>query len=103
MIRTRTARLTAGIVLAVATLVTPLAALAGTAAASTPPPNSPQQVASGINVASLPGVTAFPALPADHAQETVSFVLRERNIFALETDVQFGLRNYLSVSQFAST
>ncbi len=102
MIRTRTARLTAGIVLAVATLVTPLAALAGPAAASTPPPNSPQQVASGINVASLPGVTAFPGVPAD-TQETVSFVLRERNIFALETDVQFGLRNYLSVSQFAST
>ena len=83
--------------------MTPLAALAGPASAATssPGPNTLQSVPSGINVASLPGATVFGNTPAD-TPETVSFVLRERNINALKASVTLGVRNYLSVSQFAS-
>jgi kumamolisin len=103
MIRSRKARWSAGIVLGVAALMTPLAVAAGpaSAAAATPGPNTPEQVASGINVASLPGVTVFPGVPAD-TPETVSFILREQNLPSLEIAVEGGVRNYLSVSQFAS-
>jgi kumamolisin len=97
----RTARLSAGIALGVATALTPLA-IAGSASAATPSPTAPQKVASGINVAALPGATAFGDTPAS-TPETVSFILRERNVSALETAAQAGIRNYLSVSQFATT
>jgi kumamolisin len=101
MIHLRKARLSAGIVLGVAALIAPLAALAGPASASSPGPNTPEPVSSGINVASLPGVTVYPGVPAD-TPETVSFVLRERNLSSLETQVQQGVKTYLSVSQFAA-
>ena len=96
----RKARLWAGIMLGVAAATAPLALLSGTALAS-PGPNTPEQVASGINVAALPGVTVFPGVPAD-TPETVSFILREQNLAQLESQVEAGVRNYLSVSQFAS-
>jgi kumamolisin len=102
MIFSRKARLAAGIVLGVAATIAPLAALSGTASAASPGPNTQEPVASGINVASLPGVTVYPGVPAD-TPEAVSFVLRERNVSALESQVEAGVRNYLSVSQFAST
>ncbi len=102
MICSRAARLSAGIVLGVAALVAPLAAFAGPASASsTPGPNTPEQVASGITVSQLPGVTVYPGVPAD-TPETVSFILYERNLPSLEAQVQRGVSNYLSVSQFAS-
>jgi subtilase family serine protease len=101
MIRTRRARLSAGIVLGVAVAMAPLAAVASPASASSPSPNTPESVASGVNVASLPGVTVYPGVPAD-TPETVSFVLDEQNRSSLEAQVQQGVRNYLSVSQFAS-
>jgi kumamolisin len=102
MIRTtRARRSAAGAVLGVAALVVPLAALAGPAAAAGPGPNTPQAVASGIDVAALPGAAAFGDTPAD-TPETVSFILRERNVSALELTAQLGTRNYLSTSQFAS-
>ena len=98
----RKARLWAGILLGVAAATAPLALLSGPAAASTTPgPNTPEQVASGINVAALPGVTVFPGVPAG-TPETVSFILREQNLPQLESQVEAGVRNYLSVSQFAS-
>ena len=100
MIR-RTTRLSAGIVLGVAAVMTPLAALSSPASAATPGPNTPQSVASGIHVASVPGAVAFGSTPAD-TPETVSFILRERNLAVLKAGVQHGIRNYLSVSQFAS-
>ena len=80
----------------------PLAALAGpaSAAASSPGPNTQETVASGINVAALPGVTVFGTTPAD-TPETVSFILRERNENSLKFQAQLGIKNYLSVSQFA--
>ena len=98
----RKTRLSAAVVLGVAVTMTPLAVMAGPAsAASSPGPNTPEKVASGINVAALPGATVFGNTPAD-TPETVSFVLRERNINALKASVTLGVRNYLSVSQFAS-
>jgi kumamolisin len=114
MIHSRRARWSAGIVLAVAATVAPLAALAGPASAAAPStntqgasaaspgPNTPEQVASGVNVASLPGVTVYPGVPTD-TPEAVSFILREQNVSQLEQQVESGVRNYLSVSQFAST
>src|SRR5450755_1003426 len=101
MIRMKKARLSAGIVLWVAALVTPLAAMAGPASASTPNPNAPESVAAGISVAALPGATVFGSTPAD-TPETVSFILRERNLNLLQAEAQQGFRRYLSVSQFAS-
>jgi kumamolisin len=101
MIRLRKARLLVGIVLGVAAAMTPLAALSGPAsAATTQGPNTPEPVASGIDVASLPGVSVFGTTPAD-TPETVSFILRERNVGQLEAQVEAGISRYLSVSQFA--
>ena len=97
----KNARLSAGIVLGVAAVTAPLASISAPASASTPGPNTPESVASGINVASLPGASVFGSTPAD-TPETVSFVLREQSFSHLETQVEAGVRNYLSVSQFAS-
>ena len=58
-------------------------------------------MASGINVAHLPGATAFGTTPAS-TPETVSFILKERNIGVLKANVINGVTKYLSVSQFAS-
>ena len=84
--------------------MTPLAAFASSASAATsgPGPNTKESVASGINVASLPGATVFGDTPAS-TPETVSFVLRERNVALLKFSVERGVRNYLSVGQFART
>ncbi len=99
----RKTRLSAAMVLGVAAVMTPLAALAGPAsAAASPNPNTPETVTSGINVAQLPGATVFGSTPAS-TPETVSFILRERNVGSLEAQVEQGVRNYLSVSQFASS
>jgi kumamolisin len=101
MIRIRKARLSALMGAGVVAAMIPLAAMAGPASASTPGPNTPETVASGINVASLPGVTVFPGVPAD-TPETVSFILRAQNLPYLEAKVQQGVSRYLSVSQFAA-
>jgi kumamolisin len=97
----RKARLWTGIMLGVAVATAPVALLSGTALAASPGPNTPEQVASGVNVAALPGVTVFPGVPAS-TQETVSFILREQNLPQLESQVEAGVTNYLSVSQFAA-
>ncbi len=100
----RKTRLSAVVVLGVAAVMTPLAALAGPASAATAAtnPNTPETVASGINVAQLPGAAVFGTTPAS-TPETVSFILKERNVSSLQAQVEQGVRNYLSVSQFAST
>ena len=84
--------------------MTPLAAFAGPASAATPARarTRKESVASGINVASLPGATVFGTTPAS-TPETVSFILRERNDSILKVQAELGVKNYLSVSQFAST
>ena len=99
----RKTRLSAAVVLGVAAVMTPLAALAGPASAATSAtnPNTPETVASGINVAHLPGATVFGTTPAN-TPETVSFILQERNIGSLKANVIKGVTKYLSVSQFAS-
>jgi len=103
MFHSRKARLSAGIVLGVAAVMAPLAALSGPASASSPGPNTPTPVSAGINVASLPGVTVYPGVPAD-TPETVSFILKEQNIGFLEAQVEAGIPSsqYLSVSKFAA-
>jgi kumamolisin len=57
-------------------------------------------VASGISAAALPGASVFGTTPAD-TPETVSFVLKERNVGSLQAQAQQGFRHYLSTSQFA--
>ena len=76
----RKTRLSTAVVLRVAAVMTPLAALAGPASAATTStnPNTPEQVASGINVAHLPGARCS-ARPRPSTPETVSFILQERN------------------------
>jgi kumamolisin len=103
MIRMRKARLTAGILLGAAVVAAPLAGASSASAASGPGPNTPTGVPAGINAATLPGATVFGNTPAD-TQVTVSFILKERNIQALEDRVEGGIprSNYLSVSQFAA-
>jgi subtilase family serine protease len=78
-----------------------MAAFAGPASASAPSPNTPEQVPSGITVASLPGASVFGSTPAS-TPETVSFILKENNLSYLQAEVQQGVRNYLTTSQFAA-
>jgi len=96
MIRGAT-RLFAGALLAVAAASTLPAA-----ATVAPDPATPQPVASGTDVAALPGATVVGTTPAG-TRETVSFVLRERNAAALATGVQAGIKHDLTVSQFATS
>jgi kumamolisin len=71
-----------------------VAAWSGPASAAAAP------VATGVNVAALPGATPFgstdPSTP-----ESVSFILREQNIGQLEQSAERGISRYDSVSQFA--
>ncbi|MFY9781911.1 MAG: protease pro-enzyme activation domain-containing protein [Acidimicrobiales bacterium] len=57
-------------------------------------------VGQGVSPASLPGATAFGSTPAS-TPETVSFILNEPNKTQLEADVEQGVSQYLSVSEFA--
>ena len=91
------ARLSAGVLLGVAAVVAPLAAVAGPASAAST--NTP--VPTGINVPSIPGATVFGTVKAD-TPETVSFIMKEQNASALESQVTAGVKSYLSVSQFAA-
>ena len=56
----------------------------------------------GIKASDLPGATVFGDTPPN-TPETVSFVLRERNLSQLESSVEQGVTGYLSVGQFAGT
>ena len=104
MIRLRKARLMAGILLGVGVVVAPLAAAssAGAAPASSPGPNTPTQVPTGINPAQLPGTQVFGDTPPD-TPVTVSFVLKLQGMAGLGAKVEAGrLSSFLSVSQFAA-
>ena len=63
-------------------------------------PTSLVPVAQGLNVAELPGATAFGPTPAS-TPETVSFILDEKNETQLEQSVDQGMTSFLGVSQFA--
>jgi kumamolisin len=60
-------------------------------------------VAQGVDVPRIAGAVAFGTTPA-HTHETVAFVLKEKNISTLESDVTAGIdpSHYMTVSQFAS-
>jgi subtilase family serine protease len=85
----------------VLTVAASIAATSGAAqAASTPGPNTPETVPTGLLASSLPGASAFgdtsPSTP-----EQVSFILKERDISQLESSVTGGKTSFDSVSQFA--
>jgi kumamolisin len=90
--------------LGVLSLVMVCALAYGAVNASAAPPGggngAMSSVPGDLNVAQLPGATAFGDTPAD-TPEDVSFVLQEQNLPALEAKVEQGFSPYLSVSQFA--
>jgi subtilase family serine protease len=71
-------------------------------ASSAPGPNTSVPVQAGVTTADVPVATVFGNTPAS-TPETVSFVLREQNMPALEAAVEQGVStaDFLSVSQFA--
>lgn len=94
MMRIRSASVVAS---AVALFCAALPTLAG---ASAPDPNSLVAVAGSISVSAIPGILPFGPTP-DATPETVSFVLRGKNLSALAEKVTKGLDKFLTVSQFA--
>ena len=100
----RKTRLSAAVVLGVAAVMTPLAAFAGPASAATsgPSPNTPETVASGINVAHTAGRRGLRHHPGQHAGDRIVHPAgAERRLPGGQS--RAGVTNYLSVSQFAST
>jgi hypothetical protein len=91
-------RLSVGMALTI--LATAVAAGSSPGAIPTPGADTPVAVQPGISAAALPGAVAFGNTPAS-TPEQVSFVLRERNLPQLQWAVQHGVRDYLSVSEFA--
>ena len=102
MRRSDHSRLLAGIALVAAAIALPMAAGQTAAGASGRNPNAMMPVQPGMSAASLPHAAVFGVTPPG-TPETVSFVLREQNLFQLEAAVEQGVTNYLSVSQFAQT
>jgi kumamolisin len=99
MARTVRLRLWAGLAAGAVIAAVPVAATA--ANASTGPGSNPLvRVTPGISAASVPGAIGFGTTPAS-TPETVSFVFKERNLGQLETAVTKGIKNYVSVGQFA--
>ncbi len=76
----------------------PLAAVGG-AAATTATPMVP--VGHGVLASSLPGASVFGSTPAS-TPETVSFILKAKQLSALESTVEHGDHADLSVAQFAA-
>jgi kumamolisin len=91
-------RLLAGLASGALVVATPVAAAAQTASG---PNNSRQQVPAGTLAPQLRGASAFGTTPAS-TPEQVSFILKERNVAALEAAVTRGLRNFDSVGQFTA-
>ena len=93
-----------GAALATMMIMAPSAMASPRAATPSPSPSPGTQVPvqQGTDVAALPGATAFGNTPPD-TPETVSFILRERNLQRLKAAVAGGVTNFLSVGQFAAT
>jgi kumamolisin len=101
MARSVRSRLWAGLAAGVLAVAAPVAATAGSAqASSTPGPNTPEKVPTGLLASALPGASAFGDTPSS-TPEQVSFILKERGISQLESSVTRGLTGFDSVSQFA--
>jgi kumamolisin len=77
------------------------AAAASASASYAAAPETLVAVTPGINAANVPGASPFGSTPPS-TPETVSFIFRIQNLQELETAVTGGIRNYLSVGQFAS-
>ncbi|HEX6452452.1 MAG TPA: S53 family peptidase [Trebonia sp.] len=99
----RSVRLRVGAGLAAGAVIAGVSCAATAAGASTAPgPDTLVNVQGALTALGLPGATGLGSTPAD-TQETVSFVLRERNIAQLESEVTHGMSQFLSVRQFATT
>ena len=98
LIRTRILLVAVGL----AALALPLQAVSSGALASAPGPNTQVPVQPGVTAGSLPNASVF-GTTAPNTPEVVSFVMREQNLSQLESQVQRGVQNFLSVSQFART
>jgi subtilase family serine protease len=95
-------RLGAGLAAGALTVAAAVAATGGAAQASTTPgPNTPEKVPTGVLASSLPGASVF-GNTAPSTPEQVSFILKERNKSQLESSVTGGLSRFDSVSQFGS-
>jgi kumamolisin len=92
-------RLWAGLAAGALAVATPAVTAATAQAASGP--NNPQQVPAGILAPQMRGASAFGTTPAS-TPEQVSFILKERNVSALEAAVTSGLKNFDSVGQFTA-
>jgi kumamolisin len=99
MSRLRRVRLTAGV--AAVALAGTVPFVTATTASASPNPNTPTVLQQGVSAATLPHASVFGTTPSD-TPETVSFVLKENNQGYLESAVTHGVRNYLSVGQFAA-
>jgi len=99
MARSVRLRLSAGLAAGVVIAAVPVAAAAASTS-SGPGPNTLVKVQAGMTAASLPGAQVFGTTPSS-TPETVSFVLRERNLDQLEAAVTHGVGKYLSVQEFA--
>jgi subtilase family serine protease len=71
-----------------------------TSASASTSPGGLEPVQTGVSAATLPGATVFGNTPPS-TPETVSFVLREQDLPQLETSIENGAHQFLSVSQFA--
>ncbi|MGH3302118.1 MAG: S53 family peptidase, partial [Streptosporangiaceae bacterium] len=69
-------------------------------ASSTPGPNTPEQVPTGVLASALHGASAFAGTPPS-TPEQVSFILKERDPSELKSAVIGGLTSFDSVRQFA--
>jgi kumamolisin len=92
-------RLLAGAAFGVMAIVGPLTPMSGAGASARP---NLVPVGHGIEAAALPGATVFGTTPVD-TPESVSFILRTRNLGPLKAAVEQGVHQFLSVGQFAQT
>jgi len=99
MARSVRLRLWAGLAAGAVIAAVPVAATAASASTG-PGSNTLVPVSPGISASSVPGAIGFGNTPAS-TPETVSFIFKERNLGQLEAAVTRGVKNYLSVGQFA--
>jgi subtilase family serine protease len=99
MARSVRLRLWAGLAAGAVIAAVPVAATAANASTG-PGSNTLVRVTPGISAASVPGAVPFGTTPAS-TPETVSFVFKEQNLGRLEAAVTGGIKNYVSVGQFA--
>jgi len=99
MARSVRLRLWAGLAVGAVVAAVPVAATAANAS-SGPGRNTLVRVTPGVSAATVPGAVPFGTTPAT-TPETVSFVFKEQNLGQLEAAVTSGIKNYLSVGQFA--